>query len=582
MPGDVPPLLVQDTWSLPEEPAAEDFALLGVGRNRKFARTPFGIIETLARAAVVASVTAAGVSAQAAADSAHAAAASAATAATAGATAGASAGATAGAAAGAAAAEAAVIFGNIATIAALRSVQQAALPDGFGVMVRGYHADHDGGGGPYVWKPASTAADNGGTVIRPDALTSLQAGRWVRSMYGLNPTPQMFGAKCNGTSDDAPAIQAASNASKVLWFPDASYLFRSQVVLTNSVSHWEGLGGHYPGSTTAPGPRLVYHADLGSAPMIDCQTNAVFAKLGFRGPSRSVGTAVRCKRVPGDGSYEDTDVAFVDCNWTQFSVPIEHWMRGLHVNRCGFGICNNAVRLNWDDANVIDDPDNPFDMLPFGWRAIRFELNRLHLVTTAIVNVGNNAQYLRGLSVIGNKQDAGDRLFIGGLMSGLFANNTCDQTNAIAIEFTTHVEDVSLADNELTGGGGQGTEPESLIAFRETVGCFSLTGGKLAGATKYGVSFSKDVAGGSISGVKFLEIGTPDDSTQACVRFFGDVQDVAIGGGNHFRPRYLAHAIRGTTSKSWAGVVVQGNTRDRTKTWVTNSYTDGGNNSIQA
>lgn len=104
----------------------------------------------------------------------------------------------------------------VKSIAKLRAISGSALPtssncnDGTTanqaccILVNGY-ADHaDGGGGIFCYKPSSTAADDGGTVIKPTS----GSGRWHRSFSGpLNV--RWFGAKGDGKQDDAPAIQRA-------------------------------------------------------------------------------------------------------------------------------------------------------------------------------------------------------------------------------------------------------------------------------------------------------------------------------------------------------------------------------------
>ena len=63
----------------------------------------------------------------------------------------------------------------IATIADLKKLQVAGQP--IIVWVQGYHQINDGGSGLFYWDAASTAADNGGTVIKSQVTSQ---GAWLR------------------------------------------------------------------------------------------------------------------------------------------------------------------------------------------------------------------------------------------------------------------------------------------------------------------------------------------------------------------------------------------------------------------
>jgi hypothetical protein len=97
----------------------------------------------------------------------------------------------------------AVAVTNMSALKALTGVAGA-------VFVQGYTNVGDLGGGWFVWNSGSTATDNAGTIIQPNAGGT---GRWIR--FGTNGggspvyTPEMFGSPDNGTSDDAAAIRAA-------------------------------------------------------------------------------------------------------------------------------------------------------------------------------------------------------------------------------------------------------------------------------------------------------------------------------------------------------------------------------------
>lgn len=74
----------------------------------------------------------------------------------------------------------------------------------------GYYAAGDGGSNEFCYSSSSTATHNGGTVIKPTAVSG--AGRWL----AVNPSTvnvAQFGAKGDGSTDDYNAISAALTAA---------------------------------------------------------------------------------------------------------------------------------------------------------------------------------------------------------------------------------------------------------------------------------------------------------------------------------------------------------------------------------
>ncbi len=93
----------------------------------------------------------------------------------------------------------------------------------------------DGGGGSFRYDAASTASDNGGTILDPD---SSGAGRWER-IYSGALNIRWFGAKGDNATDDTAKIQATITAAGTygsVFAPCGNYIVASTIAITVPIS----------------------------------------------------------------------------------------------------------------------------------------------------------------------------------------------------------------------------------------------------------------------------------------------------------------------------------------------------------
>lgn len=120
---------------------------------------------------------------------------------------------------------------TVTTVAALRASSSAANVK---MMVTGYSASGDGGGGLYLVDASDgTSTDNGGTVI-----VAADGARWKLQYTGPVSLKQ-FGAKGDNSTIDTAAIQAAvtwatATVSRSLWAPSGTYVIDAAITKAQS------------------------------------------------------------------------------------------------------------------------------------------------------------------------------------------------------------------------------------------------------------------------------------------------------------------------------------------------------------
>ena len=270
-------------------------------------------------------------------------------------------------------------FANMAT---LRSVSLATLSDGFTVTVAAFAIHGDGGGGIFTWNATSLLPDDNGSVV--NAIGNSGGGRWLRQLTNGRVTPQMFGAKGDGLTDDTLAFNAALKAARVT-VPAATYLV-SGIAMINGAEIEGGAGLGYSGDTSITAVvKPILMAKAGSSCIInvagvrDISIAGLFLDGGNIGSDGiSAGstqltlnrvTVVRCTNGLGSAAGADlyTHVpTIIDCEFANCINGVVNLVDGVMmagaVSACTYGInlgagaaANNfiGVRAEWCSQHNI-------------------------------------------------------------------------------------------------------------------------------------------------------------------------------------------------------------------------------------
>jgi len=126
----------------------------------------------------------------------------------------------------------------------------------------GYYSAGDGGGGQFYWSASSVATDNGGTVIKPTAVSG--AGRWLKEVSARLTILEFGASPTQSAATNSAAINAALAAQRIIRIPAASapYSFDSTLLYQVGTKLPAGLVGdgwgtcelQYTGTGTAIGP----------------------------------------------------------------------------------------------------------------------------------------------------------------------------------------------------------------------------------------------------------------------------------------------------------------------------------------
>lgn len=222
----------------------------------------------------------------------------------------------------------------VVSIAELKTLDKTKEQEAFAT---GYYTQGDGGGGSFWYDSTDTiSVDNGVTVI-----VALDGGRWKLAHNGALSVKQ-GGAKGDGVTDDASAIQAVLNACPqrgTVIFPAGNYVIGAQLNLNTDYLTLIG-----PGKLTAKSATNFEHMLLGVN-----RTGCLVRDLEFDAnkAGRATGQTIR---FCGATFSSCTDCTFI--NVTVYNT------RGFSsIPGVGITLGGASVRCKIDSCKVIDCGD---------------------------------------------------------------------------------------------------------------------------------------------------------------------------------------------------------------------------------
>jgi hypothetical protein len=239
---------------------------------------------------------------------------------------------------------------HVAIVAAVRSYSGASNV----LIVDGYHAAADGGGGTFIWVSGSSAGDDGGITLVP---TGRSGGRWIRLMSNSIVSPLWFGAYADNTHFDNVAINAAAawciaNGGTLDLSGGNGWRINARLIFTGLESVWCSYGASINVDVTGT------------------YTNHYAIEFGDPAQSwtggRSVGTTIAGELVLYTSTFRGSAVSGVYMKGSWFNVGHIRTYgfngTGVHmqsifdstINRISVESCGNATTY----AFIIDSPDD--------------------------------------------------------------------------------------------------------------------------------------------------------------------------------------------------------------------------------
>ena len=217
-------------------------------------------------------------------------------------------------------------------------------------------------------------------------------------------TPQMFGAKADGKTDDSDAFQQAVDSGFDVYVPTAmgeTYLIKKTIKITNSkckrmysepICRMSSAGSIIVDFRDCENPRETSLFDVHIQ---------LFHICGIRFYCSADDHRVGVFMSAMDKEVCDYDIQIVHCSIKNFYRGFDFTGRGFEIISSHVGSCNYLANLYWDDADDTNDNHPAY----YDQRGINVKNCRLHNIASAFFTVKSGHVY--GFHFQGNTVDNG-------------------------------------------------------------------------------------------------------------------------------------------------------------------------------
>jgi hypothetical protein len=364
----------------------------------------------------------------------------------------------------------------------------------------------DGSGAPYDWSGSNCSAADDGAQVQPTGIT----GCWVADFSGAPPTPMIWGARGDGTTDDTAAVQAAITAMA----GGTLYTGRHRYCIGSP-----GLVSYHPIAIVGDTPSAA--SETAQYGFVSCTPNIAILKFGNDGTHAANGSRVENVFFDAAAAGANTSGAAVVLNNVSWVVA-DH----VRIKKACIGVDEQIGNSNKVASSLITSEGAD---LASGCGGIRVGHSSTNLTETDFRVVDTaidvRADYSMMLEDAGGVFLRGDDFLFS--LNGLVIKPGANQRVQWLFAENSALSDTTCSDGLVVDT----TAPSAVISGLSFVQTWTASAGNNPGTCSgVGVRLSNN-GGGTVKGIRFIGHRAYSNGAQG-FNIEAGVHDVTIEGSD--------------------------------------------------